>query len=184
MANCSRTVRRQFRVAPTCHRAMADRFSINRQRRFRRLPRIDCIHRPNTATAPTLSTVGLRLRLIQPTLAGRRDSLDRFFRRWSHRKGFCCLPRIGAHRRRMIRPTLPVRKNVGGARIPNYRRALVPGGEMVFTMNLLERRGNDLLVRHIDVLRASVRRVHNSILSPSMPEDAARAYALFGRYAG
>lgn len=42
----------------------------------------------------------------------------------------------------------------------NYRRALVPGASWFFTVNLLERRGNDLLVRHIDALRASVRRVH------------------------
>lgn len=40
--------------------------------------------------------------------------------------------------------------------MPNYRRALTPGGTWFFTVNLLERRGNDLLVRHIDLLRASV----------------------------
>lgn len=44
--------------------------------------------------------------------------------------------------------------------MPDYRRALVPGASWFFTVNLLERRGNDLLVRHIDVLRAAVRRVH------------------------
>ncbi len=33
---------------------------------------------PNTATAPTHSNVGLRLRLIQPTLAGHRGSTHRF----------------------------------------------------------------------------------------------------------
>jgi len=52
--------------------------SWNRQRRFRRLPRTDCIHRPNTATAPTHSNVGLRLRLIQPTLPGHRGAANRF----------------------------------------------------------------------------------------------------------
>jgi putative transposase len=36
----------------------------------------------------------------------------------------------------------------------NYRRALTPGGTWFFTVNLLQRRGNDLLVRYIDVLRA------------------------------
>ncbi len=44
--------------------------------------------------------------------------------------------------------------------MPNYRRALVPGASWFFTVNLLQRRNNELLVRHIDVLRASVRRVH------------------------
>jgi putative transposase len=47
-----------------------------------------------------------------------------------------------------------------GARMPNYRRALVPGATWFFTVNLLRRRSNDLLVRHIDVLRDAVRRVH------------------------
>jgi len=64
------------------HRGKADQFvprydgslsvGWNRQRRFRRLPRTNCIHRPNTATAPTHSNVGLRLRLIQPTWLGTR----------------------------------------------------------------------------------------------------------------
>ena len=40
--------------------------------------------------------------------------------------------------------------------MPNYRRALTPGGTWFFTVNLLERRGNDLLARHIDLLRACV----------------------------
>ena len=43
--------------------------------------------------------------------------------------------------------------------MPNYRRAWHPGGTYFFTVNLLERTGNDLLVRHIDLLRESVRRV-------------------------
>jgi putative transposase len=37
--------------------------------------------------------------------------------------------------------------------MPNYRRAWHPGGTYFFTVNLLERSGNDLLVRHIDHLR-------------------------------
>ncbi len=41
----------------------------------------------------------------------------------------------------------------------NYRRVWVAGGTYFFTVNLLERKGNDLLVRHIDVLRAAVARV-------------------------
>lgn len=40
--------------------------------------------------------------------------------------------------------------------MPNYRRALTPGGTWLFTVKLLERRGNELLVRHIDLLRACV----------------------------
>jgi putative transposase len=35
--------------------------------------------------------------------------------------------------------------------MPNYRRAWHPGGTYFFTVNLLERSGNDLLVRHIDL---------------------------------
>ena len=45
--------------------------------------------------------------------------------------------------------------------MPNYRRALVPGASWFFTVNLLQRRNNDLLVRHVDTLRAAVRRVHH-----------------------
>jgi len=39
--------------------------------------------------------------------------------------------------------------------MPDYRRWRVPGGTYFFTINLLERR-SDLLVRHIDALRAAV----------------------------
>ena len=35
----------------------------------------------------------------------------------------------------------------------NYRRAWVPGGTWFFTLNLLQRRDNDLLVREIELLR-------------------------------
>ena len=38
----------------------------------------------------------------------------------------------------------------------DYRRYRVPGGTYFFTVNLLERKPNDLLVRHIDILRRSV----------------------------
>ncbi|WP_449369376.1 REP-associated tyrosine transposase [Undibacterium arcticum] len=41
--------------------------------------------------------------------------------------------------------------------MPNYRRAWHPGGTFFFTVNLLQRSGNDLLVRHIDLLRDAVR---------------------------
>jgi len=43
--------------------------------------------------------------------------------------------------------------------MPNYRRAFIPGGTWFFTVNLLERRGNDLLVREIDCVREVVQRV-------------------------
>ena len=43
--------------------------------------------------------------------------------------------------------------------MPNYRRAWHPGGTYIFTLNLLQRSGNDLLVRHIDLLRDAVRLV-------------------------
>ena len=43
--------------------------------------------------------------------------------------------------------------------MPDYRRAWHPGGTWFFTLNLLHRGGNDLLTRHIDDLRAVVRRV-------------------------
>ena len=41
----------------------------------------------------------------------------------------------------------------------DYRRAWHQGGTYFFTVNLLERHGNDLLTRHIDVLRDVVRTV-------------------------
>ncbi len=40
--------------------------------------------------------------------------------------------------------------------MPDYRRYRIPGGTYFFTVNLLQRKPNDLLVRHIDVLRKSV----------------------------
>jgi REP element-mobilizing transposase RayT len=41
--------------------------------------------------------------------------------------------------------------------MPDYIRSWRPGGTFFFTVNLLERRGNDLLVRHIEALRDAVR---------------------------
>ena len=43
--------------------------------------------------------------------------------------------------------------------MPNYRRAYIPGATWFFTVNLLQRRNNDLLIREIDLLRDTVRRV-------------------------
>jgi putative transposase len=41
----------------------------------------------------------------------------------------------------------------------DYRRLWHPGGTYFFTINLQQRKNNDLLVRHIDLLRNSVARV-------------------------
>jgi putative transposase len=43
--------------------------------------------------------------------------------------------------------------------MPDYRRFRVPGGTYFFTVNLLERHPNDLLVRHLETLRAVVRAI-------------------------
>ena len=40
--------------------------------------------------------------------------------------------------------------------MPDYRHVFHPGGTYFFTVNLLQRHDNDLLVRHIDLLRESV----------------------------
>jgi REP-associated tyrosine transposase len=48
---------------------------------------------------------------------------------------------------------------MGGSKeagMPNYRRVWCPGGTYFFTVTLLERHHNDLLVRHIDALRHAV----------------------------
>ncbi len=44
--------------------------------------------------------------------------------------------------------------------MPDYRRNRVPGGSYFFTVNLLDRR-SDLLVNHIDLVRACVDRVRH-----------------------
>jgi putative transposase len=43
--------------------------------------------------------------------------------------------------------------------MPDYRRAWHPGGTYFFTVNLLQRHGNDLLIRHVDMLRQTVQSV-------------------------
>ncbi len=43
--------------------------------------------------------------------------------------------------------------------MPKYRRAFVPGGTWFFTVNLLQRQNNDLLVRKIELLRDVVHKV-------------------------
>ena len=42
--------------------------------------------------------------------------------------------------------------------MPNYRRLYVPGGSYFFTINLLERRDNRMLVTNIDALRDAARK--------------------------
>ena len=41
----------------------------------------------------------------------------------------------------------------------DYRRAYIAGGTWFFTVNLLQRRHNDLLIRNIDLLRQTVKQV-------------------------
>jgi putative transposase len=45
--------------------------------------------------------------------------------------------------------------------MPNYRRNFVPGGTYFFTVNLLDRK-QDLLIRHVNALRAAVTTVRRS----------------------
>ena len=45
--------------------------------------------------------------------------------------------------------------------MPDYRRAWQPGGTYFFTVNLLQRQGNDLLINHIDLLRTAVTTVQH-----------------------
>jgi putative transposase len=47
--------------------------------------------------------------------------------------------------------------------MPNYRRFRVLGGSYFFTVNLLERYPNDLLVHHVDSLREAVRKVRQDL---------------------
>ena len=46
--------------------------------------------------------------------------------------------------------------------MPEYRRIWVPGGTYFFTVNLLERQSNNLLVRNIGLLREVVRKVRSN----------------------
>lgn len=46
--------------------------------------------------------------------------------------------------------------------MPDYRRAWHAGGTYFFTVNLLQRQQNDLLVRRIDVLRDVVKIIRKS----------------------
>lgn len=43
--------------------------------------------------------------------------------------------------------------------MPDYRRAWHPGGTYFFTVNLLQRQGNNLLIQYVDLLRGVVRSV-------------------------
>jgi putative transposase len=46
--------------------------------------------------------------------------------------------------------------------VPDYRRYRIEGGTYFFTVNLLQRYPNDLLVRHIELLRTAVREVREN----------------------
>lgn len=46
--------------------------------------------------------------------------------------------------------------------MPNYRRAFVPGGTWFFTVNLLHRQNNHLLVQQIELLRHVVKKVRKN----------------------
>lgn len=51
--------------------------------------------------------------------------------------------------------------------MPNYHRLWCPGGTYFFTVNLLQRQDNDLLTRHIGLLRtvvSSVRKTHPFVI--------------------
>jgi putative transposase len=66
--------------------------------------------------------------------------------------------------------------------MPDYRRAWHPGSTYFFTVNLWQRHNNDLLVRHIDVLRQVVRAVqirhpfniHGWVVLPDQSSTTAR----------
>ncbi len=45
--------------------------------------------------------------------------------------------------------------------MPNYRRIWCPNGTYFFTVNLLQRQNNDLLIKYIDLLRSVVSSVRN-----------------------
>ena len=44
----------------------------------------------------------------------------------------------------------------------DYRRAWHPGGTYFFTVNCLQRQGNDLLTKHVDTLREAIATVKNT----------------------
>jgi putative transposase len=46
--------------------------------------------------------------------------------------------------------------------MPDYRRAWHPGDTYFFTVNLLRRQSNDLLIRHIELLREAVKKIRVS----------------------
>jgi len=46
--------------------------------------------------------------------------------------------------------------------MPNYRRAFIPGGTYFFTVNLLQRHNNNLLIREINLLREVVQKVRKN----------------------
>ncbi|MGR9046111.1 MAG: transposase [Gammaproteobacteria bacterium] len=47
--------------------------------------------------------------------------------------------------------------------MPNYLHAWYPGGTYFFTVNLLVRKADNILVRQVDLLRETIRRVKQSL---------------------
>ena len=46
--------------------------------------------------------------------------------------------------------------------MPNYRRAKITGATWFFTVNLLERHNNNLLIKEIALLKASIKKVYRA----------------------
>jgi len=67
--------------------------------------------------------------------------------------------------------------------MPDYRRAWCPGGTYFFTANILRCHDNDLLTRHVDVLRVRWGQVPNVILYHSQLGGIAGSSALRDRAA-
>ncbi len=46
--------------------------------------------------------------------------------------------------------------------MPNYRRLQMPGSTWFFTVNLLQRHNNNLLIEEITTLKACIKKVHRA----------------------
>jgi hypothetical protein len=70
--------------------------------------------------------------------------------------------RYGRAAYRPRRIALPLENSKCDPLVPDYRRYRVAGGTYFFTVNLLQRYPNDLLVRYIELLRTVVREVRKN----------------------
>lgn len=50
----------------------------------------------------------------------------------------------------------------------DYRRIWHPGGTYFFTINLMQRKGNDLLIQHIQPLKESIKMVKAKLNRPGL----------------